>query len=160
MTGISYSEQQYFVEAVVDADGAAYATGDLVGTKEVELKLPGENYSDTQRRGGLIQSVILTDTAKQTENVDIVFFDREPSNTTFTDNAAFDPHDTDLPDIIATVSITDWKSFNDNSHGQALQLAIPFVLDAGSTLYAVVVSRGAPTYTASSLTLRVGVLEL
>ena len=155
MTGTADSGLQFYIEATPTVDTAAFATGDLIGAAAIELSgATGGN----EIHGGMIQSVIVTDLAKQSAALDIVFFDADPSNTTFTENAAFDPDDADILNIIGVAAITDWKAFNDSSVGQALNLAIPFVADTKNKLYAVIVSRGAPTYGASDVTLRVGVL--
>lgn len=140
-------------EAAPAVDTNAYAAGDLMGAAEIELKLPTGSESG---QGGVIQSVGIIDLAAQAQNIDVMFFDTEPSGTTFTDNAAFDPADADLAHCVGVASITDWKSFADNAYGQVLNVAIPFV--ATGSLYAVLVSRGTGTYGASDITLRVGIL--
>ena len=158
MAGMPQNETQSYVEVTPTVDTSAYASGDLVGTKmEFGSAVLGDDGIKLQ--GGMIQSVIVTDLGKQSSSLDIVFFDADPSNTTFTDNAALDVDDADLVNVIGVVPITDWHAFSDNSAGQALNLAIPFVVDEGATLYAAIVSRGTPTYvSASDLTVRVGVL--
>ena len=156
----STSYFQRYVENTPTIETSIYASGDLVGTKiELAEAVDGDtNQSGTV--GGLIQSVVVTDLGAQSADLDIVFFDADPSNTTFTDNAAFDVHDTDLLNIVGVAQITTWVALSDNSVGQALQLAIPFVLDSGHSLFAAIVSRGTPTYVSTSdLTLRVGVLQ-
>ena len=135
-----------------------YASGDLIGGK---MSFTGAvRYNDLVAGTGLIQSVVITDLEKQSVAIDIVFFDVDPTNTTFTDNAAFDIDDTDLLTIIGVAAVTDWKAFNDNSVGVALNMAMPFNLGTGTTLYGALVSRGAPNYgSTSDLTVRVGILQ-
>lgn len=145
-----------YVDATPTIDTSTYATGDLIGSSAIELVLDGHGKVE---KGGIIQSVIITDLAKQNANLDVVFFSTSPSATTFTDNAAFDIDDADLVRVIGVAAVFDWKSFNDNSIGQELQLALPFIMAGGNTLYAAIVSRGAPTYGATDLTIRVGVLS-
>ena len=147
----------WFVEQGIVCQAAAYATGELVGGLLTISAIHGEVAgSDPKFGGGLIQSVLITDLAKQSVNKDVVFFDTNPANTTFTENAAFDPADADLVDILGVAQITTWVDFNDSSIGQALNLAIPF---SNTALYAAIVERGAPTYVSTSdLTLRVGIL--
>ncbi len=150
------------VEITPTIDTAAYATGELIGLGGV-LKFPTAVPGDegqTASQSGIIQSVIITDLGKQSANLDLLFFDANPSNTTFTDQAAFDVDDADLINLIGVASVTDWKAFSDNSMGQELNLAMPFTLDAGATLYAALVSRGAPNYVAATdLTIRVGIID-
>ena len=155
------AKQQHYVEQTITAEAAAYATGDLIGGAVIELvgAVPGD-AGQAGSQGGIIQSVIITDLAAQTANIDVVFFDANPTNTAFLDNSAFDVHDTDLRDVIGVVAITDWKSFSTNSIGQAMNVVLPFTLDSGSTLYAALISRGAPTFASTTdLSLRVGILD-
>jgi len=156
----SHSKLMHYIEQTPTITASAYATGDLIGSAAVEFTgaVPGDT-NNSETLGGLLQSVIVTDLGKQSSSLDIVFFDVNPSNTTFTENSAFDPHDTDILNIVGTVAITDWKAFNDNSQGQAFNLAMPFILDSGNILYAAVVSRGAPTYASTTdLTIRLGII--
>jgi hypothetical protein len=150
------AQDELFVtlEATPTIDTSAYAAGDLMGSAAIELPLAAAQ----SKRGAIIQSVLLCDDAAQTADIDVLFFDDEPE-TDFSsmDNAAADIDDADLHKLVGCVSVTDWKSFNDNSMGQSLNVALPFVLAAGP-LWAVLVSRGAGTYAATGLTLRVGVM--
>lgn len=145
-------------------DTSAYATGELMGSSEISLAdavLPFSILNGVNRGGsGTIQSVVIVDEDAQEVNLDVYFFDAEPSNTTFTDQAAFAPADADLDLLIGVASVTDWKSTSTNSIGQANNLGMVFVLTPGARiLYAVLVTRGAPTYAATGLTLRVTILQ-
>lgn len=132
-----------------------YTTGDLIGGK-IELT----NAVNAAGGGGRIKSVVITDLAKQDVNKDVIFFDVNPSNTTFTENGAFDVADADLVNIIGAVAVSTWFDFADNSVGAALALDIPFVL-VGTSLFAAMVERGAGNYVSTSdLTLRVGVVQI
>ena len=147
----------WFIEQAIVCQAAAYATGDLVGGLLNIGGIAGEVVgSGPSFGGGLIQSVVITDLAKQSITKDVVFFDTHPANTTFTENSALDIADADLVDVLGVVQVADWFAFNDNSIGQALNLAIPF---SDTPLYAAIVERGAPTYASTSdLTIRVGIL--
>lgn len=163
MSGITKQGLLRFLEATPTIDTSAFGSGDLIGTGAIALTgaVLGDGDTGTEEHGGYIQSVVITDLAKQSANIDVVFFDVNPSNTSYSVNNAFDPHDTDILQIVGVAAVTDWKDFNDSSIGQAMNLAIPFVLENGNNiLYAVLVSRGAPNYgTSSDLTLRVGILN-
>ncbi len=140
--GIWYIEQAVTVQASPN-----YSAGDLVGGK---LELSDRAF------GGLIQSVVITDLAGVNIDKDVVFFDTNPSNTTFTENAALDINDADLVNILGVAAVDTWFSFNDNSVGQALNLAIPFV---NTGLYAAIVERGTANYASTAdLSIRVGIL--
>jgi hypothetical protein len=123
----------------------AYTSGDSVGGKislASAVRLAGT--------GGTIASVTITDKGKQSAATDVVFFNADPSNTTFTDNGALTVHDTDLLTIIGVVPITSWAAFVDNSVGYANGLGLGFKIASGTTLYACLVTRGTPTYTATT----------
>ena len=141
-------------------DTSAYSAGDLIGTAEIAFPLAVRS-DGLKEASGIIQAVIITDLADQSASIDVYFFDRELTNTTFTDNDAFDPSDIDLLTLIGVASLTSHRSLNDNSNSQLLNIGLPFVLPATSAiLYAVLVSRGTPTFaTASDLTLRVAILQ-
>lgn len=132
-------------------DTAAYATGELIGGK-LSLAINKSN--------GIIQTVVLTDAANQKVAMDVVFFVQDPSSTTFTDQAALDIHDTDLKYIAGRISIAaaDYVSYADNAEA-TVNTQFAFQLTSGTTLYACLVSRGAPTYAAATdLQLRVTIL--
>lgn len=154
-----FKEIRYVDSTPTVSASSAYTSGDSVGGK-ISLSLA----ILPSTRSGMIHQVVVTDLGAQTVDTDVIFFDSDPSGTTFTDNAAFDCADADLVKIIAVVPLTLHKDFNDN--GVSLpavgdNLNIPFVLDAGeTTLYAHLVTRGTPTYASTSdITLRVGIVQ-
>ena len=153
-TRIADSQESAVLEADLTVDTSAYAAGDLIGAK-LSITLPAWA---TGKRGFLIQSVSLQDLAKQSAAIDVLFFHADPSGTTFTDNAALDVADADVASIAGFAQLLTYSNFNDNGYAQAGNLALPVVVD-GSTLYACLVSRGTPTYAASDLKLRVGIVR-
>lgn len=124
-------------------DTNIYASGDLVGGK---LTLTDAALAGPTKV--VLQAVEIVDLAKQSVALDVVLFGANPSATTFTDNAAFDIDDADLPKVLGVVSVTTWYAFNDNSVGQARGLSLP-VTSTGS-LYAALVSRATPTFAAAT----------
>ncbi len=141
-------------------DTSAYGDGDLIGLSEIALPLAVRS-DGLKPASGIIQAVIVTDLADQSADLDVYFFDRELTNTSFSDNDAWDVSDVDLLTLIGVASLTSHRSLSDNSNSQLLNIGLPFVLPATShTLYVVLVSRGTPTFgTASDLTLRVAILQ-
>ena len=125
------------LEATPTIETSAYDIDDLIGEKiEFSDALP------RTRDSGIIQSVIITDLAKQNAVMDVAFFTADPGNTTFTDNEALAIDDADLVNLIGVAKVADWISFNDNSRGQAFNLpGMPFVLVAGTSLFAALISR-------------------
>jgi hypothetical protein len=115
-----------------------YADGDLVGGK-MTLNMP---------QSGIIESIFLLDQAVQDAALDLVFFSKNPSNTTFTNNSALDLHDTDTLTILGVVRIaaSDYVDFADNSLATIRGVGLAYVAD-GPVLYACLLSNGAtPTY--------------
>lgn len=124
----------------------AYSLGDLIGTK---LTLAGPGY-------GIVESIILVDQANQKSAIDVVFFQSNPTATTFTDNGALDIDDTDMLRIIGTVSIlaANYISLADNAVA-TIQCNLPYYLNPDGqngaiSLYACLVARGTPTYVATT----------
>lgn len=148
------------LSATPTIDTNVYGNGDLIGSEEIALALAVRS-DGLRAASGIIQSVIVTDLGAQAADLDVYFFDTELTNTTFTDNGAWDVDDTDLLNLIGVAAVTDWRSLADNSNGQALNLGMPFTLLASmTTIYAVLISRGTPTYASTTdLTLRVAILQ-
>lgn len=147
----------YVCESTPTIDTAAYASGDLIGDK-IELT----NAARTAAGSGIIQSISIIDDDGEEAAMDVLFFDTDPTNTTFTDNDPVDIDEADLENYIghASVASADYSSFASNSAASVQNVGIPFDLASGTSIWAVIVSRGTPTYTATDdLTLRVGILR-
>ena len=130
----------------------AYADGDLVGGKITLTDVV------PQRKGGILQTVVLHDLDAQDASLILIIWDLDPSSTTFTNNSVLDIADADLPNVVAKVRISnlDYDDFSDNSIGEVDNLSIPL---RGNLLYAALVSDGAtPTYTANGLSMSLGLL--
>lgn len=135
----------------------AYTTGYCLGSK-----LTIASATRIAAGSGTIQSISLADKAKQSIAADVILFDSDPSGSTFTDNAAATVVDADLLKILGFVSLVagDYVAFADNSVAMKANLNIGFKLASGSSLYAVLVTRGAPTYVSvSDLVLKVAIQQ-
>lgn len=121
----------------------AYGMDDLVGGK-----LSFSNAGRRSVRGGRVVAVTVVDDANEAAPLDLVLFEADPSNTTYTDQAAADFADADLQNAVGFVQITNYSQFNDNALGVNASTSLPFLLDTGSTLYGALVIRGAATYAA------------
>lgn len=138
--------------ATVAVNTDAYAAGDLVGAK---LTL-AEAYP-IEAKEPYLHSITVQDLDKQNVELDFVFFDSDPSGTTFTNNSALDVADADLPKILgfATITASDYCDFADSSVGSIGNIGLackPTV----NTLYCAIVSRGTPTYSANGLSVVFG----
>jgi hypothetical protein len=121
---------------------SAYTSGDAIGGL-----LTFANAARVSGGGGVIQSVTIVDKDQERPPLDLVLFDQTFTNTA--DNAAFDPTDADLANVIGVVSINAWANFNDNAVGTAAGVNLPYDL-TGTDLFGQLVVRAAPTYTATS----------
>jgi hypothetical protein len=124
----------------------AYSSGYVVGGM---ISLSGA--ARINAGSGLIQNVAVTVKTSLTAPFDILFFDTNPSNSTFTDNTALAINVADLPSLVGVVHATDLVSGGTPNVLQATNLAMPFKLSASSTtLYAVIVMRGAESFASTS----------
>jgi hypothetical protein len=129
----------------VTVDTSIYASGDLIGAK-----LTLSNFFQFNNVATL-QGVVLVDQAKQSAALDIIFFGANPSGTTFTDNAALDVADADMSKILGAVNVlsANYYALNDNSIAVVKDINLK-LKGTASTVYACLVSRGTPTYAAST----------
>jgi len=122
-----------------------YAAGDALGGL-----LTFANAVRVAGGSGVITKVVIVDYDQERTPVDLVLF-----NQTFTataDNAAFDPSDADLANVIGYIDVaaTDYANFVDNSvaaKSSGLRMPFPITL-VGTSLFGQLVVRSAPTYTA------------
>lgn len=122
------------VEATPD-----YASGDLIGGKQELL-----NAVEREGMGGIIRGVTLRNAELAAgANVDALFFNADPSGTTFTENSALAPADADLQKLVAACSISTHFALSGGSFSTAGALRLPFVIPSGTTLYCALVARAA-----------------
>lgn len=142
-----------FVSASPTCDTSVYATGELVGGL-----LTFSGALQTNAGTGYVVSVNMVDKAAQGVDFDVVLFGDNPSSTTFTDQVALDIADGDLAKVIAVVPLAGTASrfaFSDNSVHFSGSLALPIRTDLTlatrtGTVYGALVSRGTPTFAAST----------
>lgn len=150
------------VTATPVLDTAAYTSGYLMGGKLT--------FSNAARPGvgtGYITSIVATDLASQAVAFDLVLFDRNPTSTTFTDQAAFDIADVDLPYVIGVFNFptTGHFTFADNSvHVVTGQTHAFRTVDSNGentgTLYGALVARGAyDGASASDIVIKIGISQ-
>lgn len=128
------------------SNGSIYAAKDAVGGL-----LTFASINSSSGRAVRVKTVQIVDKGQQLAALDLVLF--RATFTAPTDNAAFDPTDTELADYVGTVRVTvaDYDDFTDNAvahvelAGNGMQ-----VTPSGTALYGALVSRGTPTYTSTS----------
>jgi hypothetical protein len=125
----------------VTCSTAAYTAKDNIGGL-MTMQLAKGHLS------GVIQTLVLSDAAAQAKEMDVVFFNANPTTSTFTDNAALIVSDADLKKIcgVATVTASDYKVFNVSSTSNcvaSVNPSIQFHLNNTSVLYLGMVDRSA-----------------
>lgn len=129
---------------------SAYASGDVIGGSSASIALA--NAARVSGGSGLVQSILVLDrTQAQRAAMDIMFFDR--SVTAAADNAAVATSDADMAYCLGIIPIGPYnQAFPGtplNSFSTLVNVGLPFVLN-GTDLHIVIVSRGTPTYVAST----------
>jgi hypothetical protein len=143
------------ITPTVTVDANIYASGDNFGGK---LTLTG--MTRIAAGSGMIQSAVITSKALQTFTADVIFFNADPSASTFTTNVAQALDDADLAKVIGVAQCNTVIALTDCSIHQATNLALPFRLASGTTAYAAIVVRGTPTpATTSDIQLSIRVLQ-
>jgi len=137
------------VSATPTVDTSANISGDVLGTLMTfnDAILAGTGIAKLKR-------VWITDTSKQSANVDLFLFGSNPTASTITTNTPFACPAADLVRIVNIVHITTHSvasatgvSYIDLD--RSIRSATP-VAEGGYTLYGVLVSRGTPTYASTS----------
>lgn len=95
-----------------------------------------------------IEAVQLVDKGQQMSAIDLVLFDR--TVTAPTDNAAFDPTDTELGYVVGRIPISPghYADLSDNAVATVNNVGIVAMLN-GADLFGVLVARETPTYTST-----------
>lgn len=134
---------------------SAYVTGNTLGAL-----LTFANATRIALGSGVIQAVTLNCKSNQTFSFDVVFFTSTPGSSTITDKTAVAIAVADFDKSIGFVQMGTWVSTGTTSMSLYSSANIPFKLPSGTSLFAVIVVRGTPTFTATSdLSLTVRILQ-
>jgi hypothetical protein len=123
---------------------SAYASGNAVGGL---ITLAGINRATGASI--LVQSVLVTSKSAQTNPMDLLLFNANPTGSTCTDKTAVSIVAADAGKLVGVAHVTDWTSGGTASVGQMQQPPMGIAVPA-TTLYACLVTRGTPTWTATS----------
>jgi len=123
----------------------AYTTGMVAGGK-----LSLTSAVRASGGSGIIQSVSVSKKTALTAPYDVHFFHTDPTNSTFTDNSALALNVADLPYLIGIAHCSDLVDNGTPKTLQAANVALPFKLATGTTLFAVAVIRGGETLASTS----------
>lgn len=152
--GLPTSTVPFSVTAAPTVTAAsAYASGNVVGGLQTFTSALRQQSTDVAGSGigsALLQHVTLNFKSSQTAQTDLLLFSANPTNSTFTDKAALAVNTADFDKVIAVVHISDCTNLGTPSSCQSGQLAIPVRNATAATLYGVLVTRGTPTFTATT----------
>ena len=137
-----------------------YADGDCIGTK-----LTFTNAARAAGGSGIVNSAMLYDLNNQGVGIELALFDTDPSGTTFTDNAALDIVDADMPKLMGFIAVDTFSAFSDTQLGIPTPgdtISLPFKCASTTRdIYGVMVGTAAATYTATAdLGVRLGIVQL
>lgn len=122
-----------------------YTTGQAMGALQTLA-----NAERVSGKGGLAQSVLVALKVANTVNVDVFIFNANPSGSTCTNASAFVLAAADIGKVVAVAHVTDWTAGNTASFGQSQNLASPYALPSGTSLFSCAVARGSITTTGTS----------
>jgi len=137
----------------------AYAANDAVGGLLTFVDAGPNALSGGSNSGVYVDGAVLTDLAKQDIQLDLVLFNQ--SFTATADNAAFDISDTDMLNVVGVINFVSYTDANDSSFCAVRGLNIPVLIEnASGALYGQLVTRGAPTYAATTdIQVRLNILK-
>lgn len=135
------------VSKTLTVDTALMAAEDLIADK---VTIAGSEISRSGR-ASILQSLTIFDASDQAAALGIILFKSDPTNTTFTKNAAFSIHANDEAKVCGLIKVaaTDYFATSAKQMACIQNLAIPIQLSDEEKLYAAVVSAGTPTYAAA-----------
>lgn len=152
-----YSPASVAIQAVLATTATPYAAGDAIGTGALTLA----NAVRANGGMGVIQSINVNDGTHQNAAFDILLFNATPT-TGPADNAAYSLSATDYTSQFAKISVpaTAYTTYGTCSVATIGGLGI--VIKAGASvtsIYAVAVCQGTPTYTANCVEITLGILR-
>ena len=134
-------------------DTSAYADGDVLADTQAFTSVARANDV-----GFVLQSVVLVDKDDQGMGLDLVLL--SANNSLGTENSAPNISDANAEAIqgMVQISTSDWYDLGGVRVAQRTNINLPLVPASGTTtLYVAAVSRGTGTYSASGITLRLGI---
>jgi len=147
-----------FVRPAITVDTAVYAAGDTIGGV-ISLA----NAVRVSGGSGVLLDLQLTDLGNQKPALEIRFFGANPTNGTYTDNAATVLHATDQAHALGRVSVytTDWLTTGSIATATIRNIGLGVQAESGTMVYMVITAGGtsAPDFvTAADLLLLLTIL--
>lgn len=142
-------------EVTLTLDTNIYASGDvLADTQEIASAIR------VNAGTGVIHSLIILDKDDQGQAMDVVFFKTNVSLGT--ENSPVSISDANADEILGIVEVVagDYVDLVNSQLVTVTDVGIVVIADAAATsLFVGVISRGTGTYTASGITLKIGILQ-
>lgn len=134
------------VDVTPTITGGAYAADDVVGGIQTIA-----SASRVAGKAIILQSLVITDLAKQDAAMRIFFFNANPGTGTYSDNGALTIHDTDMALCIGAISIaaSDYIDASASSVGTLPHVGLELIPTATS-LFAVAQTKDADTWTTTA----------
>lgn len=157
---LAHKSRTQYIHVAPTVDTGIYASGDQLGP----IQTLGSVLADGEGAKSILLSIVVVDGANQKSAMDLFFFDTLPVLTS-SDNAAIRIADSYMYNCLGVVSIaaTDYATCDATAASAiATKSAINLVLQSNgtnTTCYVVAVSRGTPTYAATDLKFRYGILQ-
>lgn len=125
--------------------GSAYASGDVIGGK-----LTFANAVDAVDGCGVLSSVRIACKSVQTAGLKLYLFSGDPSNTTWTDDAAAAIDAADIPALIGVYSLTPDSGLGTHTLYKTDAIGEAFKVPSGTSLFGVLITTGAPNFASTS----------
>lgn len=143
------------IEVTLSLDTSAYADGDvLADTQEVASAVR------VAAGTGVIHSLVVLDKDDQAQALDVVFLKTNVSIGT--ENSAVSVSDTNADEILGVVEVAT-DDYVDLTNSQIVtKTSVGIVIEAASgatSIFVAAISRGTGTYSASGITLKIGILQ-
>jgi hypothetical protein len=138
---------------------ATYTSGNCVGGSQsitTASRFGSAGGVGTAPKSGWLTSIEVIDKASQTVPLDIILYDNTPA--TYTDNTPCAVQTGDANRVIGVFHLTDWTLVG-YSLGTILTNFHYTSAAPSGQIYAVIIARGTPTYTANSLSFRYSLIQ-
>ena len=123
---------------------AAYANGNVIGGLQTIATGLGPNGTAT------LTDVIIDLKSTQTQEIDVLIFNANPSNSTFTDKAALAVNTADAFKTFAPIQVTQYVSLGTPTAMFANAISTTIQADSSGNIYVLPVARGAITFASTS----------
>lgn len=138
-------QNQFDSQSTPTITASAYAAGNNVGGKLTIANAVRVSGSVGAAGTGLVLvGITIATKFTNTSQIDVVVYNADPTNTTFTDKSAFTMSTSDLAKGMRVLHVTDWTKLGTLSIGY-VECNLPISLASATSAYASMVAQGAFT---------------